>query len=76
MRIVGSAVHVAVTLSAIVHCMYFYSLSIRDTLISSCHHSCYQRILIYSQRARAYRIYMADAIDSVRVRERAVCICK
>ena len=55
MGIVGSAVYVAVILSAIVHCMYFMHCLFVTLLISSCHHSYHQRILIYSQRARACR---------------------
>ena len=70
MGIVGSAVHVAVILSAIVHCMYFMHCLFMRFFISSRHHSYYQRILIYSQRVQN----MADAIASVR--ERAICICK
>ena len=72
MEIVGSAVHVAVILSAIVHCRYFMRCLFVTLLISSCHHSYYQRIL----PACASVQNMADAIASVRVRERAVCICK
>ena len=48
MGIVGSAVYVAVILSAIVDCVYFMHCLFVTLLISSCHHSYYQRILINS----------------------------
>ena len=51
--------------------MYFIHCLFVTLLISSCHHSYYQRILIYSQRARAYIIWPVDAIYSQRARARA-----
>ena len=68
MGIVGPAAHVAVILSAIAHCTYFIHCLSVALLISSCHHSYYQRILIYSQRARAYIIYGRSMQQRTRAR--------
>ena len=54
MGIVGSAVYVAVILSAIVHCMYFMHCLFVTLLISSFHHSYYQRTIVSVRERTEY----------------------